>query len=142
MSTLVKPNAVEQIESIALLAEQNKVSRTRVVDSLPIGKAVRQGDIYIHAVEKTHPHGKVASSSQLAQGNSRGSSHFAEAPAMVFEGTTLPAACAAKTFMGPYIESSQPFTISHPEHAHVTLGAGCYQITHQMDARTLQRVKD
>ena len=68
--------------------------------------------------------------------------HIAEAPAECFAGLKAPDYCAAGTFLGPVIVSDKPFTVSHPEHAHMKLGAGCYQVTHQMDARTLDRVKD
>ena len=33
-------------------------------------------------------------------------------------------------------------TVTHPEHAHMVLGPGCWQVTHQMDARSRERVQD
>ena len=132
----------EIIQNIETSAKDRMVTTDRVVKSLPVGKHGRQGDIYIHSVDKTHQHGAAMESRQLAQGISQGSRHIAEHPAKIFEGTTLPKNCANGTFLGPMISCDVEFRISHPQHADVILPPGNYQITHQMDARTLQRVRD
>lgn len=111
--------------------------------NLAVGKHVRQGDIYICRVADTHARGEEQKDRQLAQGESRGSRHIAEAPAKVYAGTTAPAnALNSRLFLGPCVVSESPFMISHPEHANVILTAGTYQIVHQMDALTLKRVQD
>ena len=70
--------------------------------------------------------------------------HVAEAPAQVFEGTTLPPRCGERTFLGPFfiVPEGDRGPVTHPEHDHFDLPPGCYQVTHQMDARTLDRVQD
>ncbi len=123
-------------------AKEKNVQALRTVLEILVGKVVRQGDIYIHRVQESHAHGKELKSRQLALGNTQGSRHMAEEPAQVFEGIKLPEWCAAGTFLGPLVKSKKAFKVGHPEHAHVILPAGTYQITHQMDARTLQRVRD
>lgn len=133
---------IEAHEEIERLAKVNAVPEVRRIQAIAIGKIVRQGDIYIHAVDQAHARGKRLMSRQLALGNTMGSRHIAEAPAKLFEGTMLPSWCDRRTFLGPLVESKKRFTVTHPEHAHVDLPAGCYQITHQMDARTMERVQD
>ena len=118
-----------------------KLMPTTGGEGIQVGQVVRQGDIYIHRVADDHPRGKPVGP-KLAMGDLMNARHIAEAPAECFEGVKLPHYCAAGTFMGPVIVSSAEFTVAHPEHAAIRLGAGCYQVTHQMDARTLERVKD
>lgn len=146
MTTLMKAkNAIEAHAEIERLAKENAVQEIRVIESIEIGKVVRQGDIYIHAVKADHKHGNAAKSRQLALGNSQGSRHVAAGnkfSVLVYDGTTLPEWCDRRTFLGPLVKAKKPFTITHPEHAHVRLPAGCYQVTHQMDARTMERVQD
>ena len=109
-----------------------------------IGTYGRQGDIYIHPVQDTHPKGKQTSNMQLAVGESKGSRHVAEGDVKVYLGTTIPEGTDRTTFLGPVIEvGKNGATITHPEHAHVQImDPGCYQITHQRDAISLERVKD
>jgi len=133
---------IEAHEEIERLAKEKAVLEVRRIEGIEIGKVVRQGDIYIHRVDEKHARGNRLKSRQLALGNTMGSRHIAEPPAKVFEGTTLPGWCDRRTFLGPLVESKKRFTVTHPEHAHVDLPPGCYQITHQMDARTMERVKD
>jgi len=141
METKVK-DAAQAHEEIERLAKANAVPEVRRIKTMEIGKVVRQGDIYLHRVEGQHARGKKLRSRQLALGNTAGSRHIAETPSKVFEGTTLPGWCDQRTFLGPLVESDKPFTVTHPEHAHVELPAGTYQVTHQMDARTMERVQD
>lgn len=138
----VDEKAVAAHRKIERLAKEKAVAEVRVVESMEIGKVVRQGDVYIHCVSPKHPHGEKTKTHQLAIGDSMGSRHVAEAPAEVFEGTQLPEYCLPWTFMGPCIVAPDRFTVTHPEHAHVSLPAGTYQVTHQMDAKTGARVVD
>lgn len=135
-------DATQAHEEIERLAKENARQEVREVKVIAIGGVVRQGDIYLHRVADKHPRGKARKSRQLALGNTMGSRHVAAAPAKVFEGTAKPDWCEARTFLGPCIVSDKPFTVTHPEHAHVELPAGTYQVTHQMDARTMERVRD
>ena len=140
--TTATMTAVQAIQHITEQATFKAKGDDRRV-SLTVGKHVRQGDIYICRVSDTHAHGEEIKDRQLAQGESRGSRHIAEAPAKVYAGTSAPAnALNARAFLGPCIVSDSPFMISHPEHANVILTAGTYQIVHQMDAMTLKRVQD
>jgi hypothetical protein len=141
MEAKIKDAATAHAE-IERLAKVNAKPEVRVIEKIDVGCVVRQGDIYIHTVEETHAHGDKLMDRQLALGNTQGSRHIAEAPAAIYAGTTVPQWCDRRTFLGPLVKSKKRFVVTHPEHAHVSLPAGEYQITHQMDARTMDRVRD
>ena len=130
----------EALKSVEDGAEGN-VQEIRNIEEFPIGKIVRQGDIYIHRVEDSHPRGKSTSNRQLAMGETQGSRHVLDGEAEIFEGSTAPT-WAPRALLGPLFKLFKRATVTHPEHAHVGLPAGTYQVTHQMDARTLERVRD
>lgn len=110
---------------------------------MEIGKVVRQGDIYIHRVPENHPCGNLLKNHQLAMGVTLGSRHIADENFTIFKGTHLPEWVDRGHFLGPCIKTDKETAlITHPEHANVALGPGCYQITHQMDIRTMERVAD
>ena len=134
-------NIVEQYGKLEAEAAEKAVAEVRNIKTMEVGKVVRQGDIYIHRVEDSHEHGALMADHQLAVGNTQGSRHIADENATVYAGTKSPS-WAERAFLGPLIKSITGFKIAHPEHAHVQLPAGTYQITHQMDARTLERVRD
>jgi len=124
-------------------AEKVRVDGLRDCRNLQIGQVVRQGDIYIHKVDQSHNHGDEVSDHQLAMGITLGSRHIADENFKVFKGTTLPEWVERGNFLGPCIVTDKDTAmVSHPEHANVALGAGTYQITHQMDIRTMRRVRD
>ena len=124
-------------------ATTNKCHETRDARSLVVGKAVRQGDIYIHKVNASHPHGPKTDNYQLAFGNTKGSRHIAHGDCItLYEGTKAPSYCESNTFLGQFIEATDDFKILHPEHADFILSAGCYQVTHQMNVLTRKRMKD
>lgn len=135
-------SVVSTLERIEREAVANKVAETRTIHSLAVGKVVRQGDIYVHRVDAKHAHGRALTDRQLAVGVTQGSRHVAESPAKVFEGMTAPEWCQPGALLGPCVVSRKRFTISHPEHAHLSLPAGTWQVTHQRDARTGGGVQD
>jgi len=135
MKTAVE--AHREIEAAAVPRQE-----VRLIRSMSPGQAVRQGDIYIHCVAGGHAHGPEAPTRQLALGETMGSRHLALAPCEVYVGTTLPEWCRPETFLGPLIVSKDRFVVGHPEHAHISLPGGAYQVTHQMDARSMDRVRD
>jgi hypothetical protein len=141
METQTK-DATSAHAEIERLAKANAKPEIRRIKVAAVGRVVRQGDIYIHAVEPSHSRGKKLKENQLALGDTQGSRHVAQAPAHCFDGAALPTWCDRRTFLGPLVESEDRFVITHPEHAHVSLPAGYYQITHQTDARTMDRVRD
>ena len=134
-------NSQDILTQIMKSVESN-VEDVRFIKRIEVGQIVRQGDIYIHKVDENHSHGALQTNNQLAIGNSKGSRHIAESPAKCYTGTNKPKTCKDAIFLGPMVKSESRFTISHPEHANIELPAGCYQITHQLDPRTQERVRD
>lgn len=117
----------------------------RVVNQIAVGKCVRQGDVYLVAVEPAHPHGEETTNRQLAVGETQGSRHILEGEATLYVGTDLPPGWAqwgGAKLLGPMIVALQRFNVTHPEHAHVSLPAGCYQVVLQLDASTMRAVHD
>jgi hypothetical protein len=109
------------------------------------GQVMQQGDIYIHPVPFDHPHGpSMGGHRQLAIGNTKGSRHMLEGDVEVFVGTKAPADVGEQTPLGPmFIVKSETARAPHPEHPEwigITLGA--YQVTHQINALTGERVND
>jgi len=129
------------ITEIETQAETQHKQDDRIVETIEVGQVVRQGDIYLHRVAHDHPKGDKLVDHQLAQGESKGSRHVACVDTEVYQGVTAPDYIDLD-LLGPLIQSEKQIHISHPEHAHFYLPAGTYQVTHQMDARTRERVKD
>jgi len=138
----MQTTAIEAHERLVREAEANAKTEVRRIETMEVGKVCRQGDIYLHRVKASHPRGKAAPSNQLAIGETQGSRHVAEGRAEVFIGTTLPEWCTPGTFLGPVIVAKERLLVSHPEHAHCDLPPGTYQVTHQTDAKTRDRVAD
>lgn len=142
--------ATEALARVEREAVEKKVAETRYVKSMAVGRVARQGDIYLHRVEATHLHGRKLDERQLAVGVTQGSRHVVEGPTHVFEGTALPPLvvewCRQHNVppppLGPCVTSKKRLLITHPEHAHLDLPAGTYQVTHQRDERTGGRVQD
>lgn len=132
---------VTAIEIHKKVEEKSKstVKNKLVIDQIAIGKHVRQGDIYVRRIEKVTSKIKLKSK-QLAPGNSKGSRHIVENHVKLFHGYS---GNEIQEFLkGPQIESDKNFTITHPEHAHVNLPAGSYQVTYQTDFIRKNRVID
>lgn len=137
-------SATEAFERVAREAESKSSQEVRFIEKMEVGKVVRQGDLYVHCVESSHPKGKQLPITQLVPGVSQGSRHCVDG-GRVFEGKALPKWMPngrSDVVMGPVVENGERFTVTHPEHAHVSLPPGCYQVTYQLDAQSLQRVQD
>jgi hypothetical protein len=145
--------AIEAYQAIQEYAAKKAKKEVRAAGlMMQIGQGGRQGDIYIYRVSDDHPRGRRLESRQLALGTTTGSRHMAVGEDVeVYEGVKAPDFLKAlgvrgrkvKIPLGPLIVvKGDRFSGEHPEHAHYLLGPGTYQVTHQLDARTLQRVQD
>lgn len=111
------------------------------VESMKIGQWVRQGDIYVTMIESIT--GKLElKSRQLVIGQTKGSRHIVvDSPNVKiwkgYVGSDKP-----EFMKGDQIEAKTGFVISHPEHAHISLPCGNYQVTYQMDWKQQDRTKD
>lgn len=133
-------NVQAVMEDIETKAKENHKPTVRRAEKMEIGQVAHQGDIYVHRVAADHPRG-VKAPRQLVQGATQGSRHVAEAPAQVFEGKQAPE-WAPRALVGPVIVTRKRLRVTHPEHAHLDLPAGTYQVTFQRDARTNEAVRD
>lgn len=118
-------------------AESDKA--TRVIKEIAIGKAIRQGDIYLTRVAADHQLGAAMETNKLVPDDNAGSQHLVEG-AKLFK----PANPAKErtVLLGPVVVADKPFALTHPEHAHFHLPAGVYQTTYQLDVRTMERMRD
>jgi hypothetical protein len=143
MTTMKGMTAIQAHETLELAAQPRP--EVRDCTSFKVGDVFRQGDCYIAKVDDSHARGKARSDRQLAIGNTQGSRHVAEAPALVFEGTTAPPWFdQSRALLGPVlvVPKGETALVSHPEHAHGLLGEGTWQTTHQLDWQSQQRVQD
>lgn len=136
--------AVEKLKLIAKVEERPEV---RDCTGYAVGDVYRQGDVYIHKISNEPMADlEVIQNNQLAEGATKGSRHCADAPATVraIPAKRLPEYLRAMParFLGPAVVSDKPWNLSHPEHAHALFGPGTYVSTFQLDARTLDRVRD
>lgn len=129
-------------------AAQTADPEVRILRRIEVGRAIHQGDVYVHRVPDDYPRGKSWGSKQVAIGDTQGSRHVAEGDVEVFETDRLPDTMSkiprwdADAYRGPVVVAKAPWRLTHPEHAHHQLPAGTYQVTYQMDARTRERVMD
>lgn len=134
-ATMTATVAHKKVESFA-----TKTAKTdaRVIESIKIGQAVRQGDVYLTAIKPTKEHAKMPAylSDQLAPGNTMGSRHMISGDVKMFKDKD------ATVFTGPVIVAKERFKVTHPEHAHFDMPAGTYQVTYQLDWQTQNRVRD
>lgn len=134
MSTLTATEVMARIEREA----ESNTAELRMVRTMQPGQIVRQGDIYLELLPEPVGGGKPYEGHQLAPGSTKGSRHIIEG-----DGLTLTQPWTGP-LDGPQVEANQRFTVTHPEHAHVSLPSGCYRVTYQRDweAEELRRVAD
>lgn len=130
--------------SAAAKIEITELQETRFIDSMEIGEWVRQGDIYLEKIE-SKPFGCLSKTQmQLAPGKSQGSRHILQSGnvyAHPKEGQ-IEMREALHYCYGPVIESKEHLLVTHPEHAHISLPPGCYQVSYQVDTQQMKRVAD
>ena len=143
MNQTVNQNALEVQEQFKKITEfaSNPLGEMRVLDSVPVGKHIRQGDVYVKRIESFNKEGyKLTQNRQLAPGSTMGSRHTVSDAVNVYEKPDQSAAKPKNEFgfsvAGPVIEADTRFTISHPEHASFSLPAGCYEVSYQVDTKT------
>lgn len=122
-------------------ANEKANQEVRHIEKMEVGQVFRQGDIYLHRVAADHLRGEKTQNRQLAPGSTQGSRHCVGDNVSVFMGVKPPAT-AIRALIGPVIVSDERFTLRHPEHAHGSFPAGTYQVTYQLDPRTMQRSLD
>lgn len=137
-ATLNALQAHQQIEEFAKSAPTEK----RIIPdgSMPVGKWIRQGDVYLMAIKDVPLECDTETANrQLAPGETRGSRHIIEGNVKLF--VKGPNAGRTDVLEGPVIVAKERCTLTHPEHAHFELPPGTYQSYYQMDARQAERTR-
>lgn len=133
---------LEKIQKIEQHAEESD-NAMRVVHNMKLNQAVRQGDIYLIKIDRDISALKPMAGQKLAPGTTQGARHFADAPARLYEDDNAPIqGVIATALRGPVVSSPERFTVSHPEHAHISLPGGTYQTLYQLDFQAQRRVAD
>lgn len=132
-TTLNAKDTFEKIEKAAA----THTAETRMVRTIAVGQAIRQGDVYLTRIDRKRPLAKtsVTSNRQLAPGSTPGSRH------MVVGKVTIYAPKGDDALEGPTIDATERFVLEHPEHAHVSLPRGTYQVTFQRDFASEERAR-
>lgn len=127
----------EIVGRIGKEAEQ-AMAEVRWVRTCRPGDEIRQGDVYLYPIAPEPDHGPELETRQLAPGRTRGSRHIVDGTGRLLERVSEDA------LDGPFLHAAKRVTITHPEHAHVSLPAGWYEVRYQRDfsVRGVRRVWD
>ncbi len=158
MSQVLVMDAPGVLEVIQKEADAAKPNARPIPSAIPGTSGARQGDIYIGCVPVGFPKGKKTKNRQLAPGSNLGSRHIVEGDVEVYatifhcpdwfqpgrgiERLKNQRERLARELLGPVLVSKKGFTVTHPEHGHIKVPAGTWQVCYQMDPRTEQRVQD
>lgn len=139
--------AREAIELVDNAAANLVLPETRFIDRMEIGEWPRQGDIYLVKIKEVPAGCKPSPTRRLAPGTTQGSRHIAEGDCDVLvhpqQGRINLTPCRkGGNATGPVVVAHGFWTDTHPEHAHISLPPGVYQVLGQIDPTTLRRVQD
>lgn len=145
-------DAIEVMNKIKDVAKKNhqreSSQKTRFVtlDKIAPGECFRQGDLYIFRVGKNHPVGEEVARNQLADGVSIGARHILNGRSKIYHGVKGPECLNtfnARVCVGYAFDAEETTVLGHPEHDnYVFKFSDRWQVVHQIDLRTLNRVKD
>lgn len=139
-------NVIEKIKELEEMAVKLNKKDIRIINdkTVPLGKAFRQGDLYLIHVPNNHEVGEEINIRQLAEGVSMGARHVLKGNVKVYQGIKHPQGVNNRYPLG-YAFDVDDAVLEHPEHAH---GEICYkkttrfQVMHQMDMQTMRKVSD
>lgn len=142
MKTLTPIEAHEKI----VAAGKINTPETRVVKAIETGEWVRQGDIMVVRIPTITKGWHTTTERQLAPGTTQGSRHVAVGKVTVFRSPDARPIERCPDgrirLLGPQITAPGRLIIEHPEHAHMDLPPGDYQVSFQTDIRTQNAVRD
>ena len=139
--TTTNLSAGETYTRVATAAESIRNDEPATIATMSAGDVVRQGDLYLVAIDEMPASAGRYPGRQLTPGSTQGSRHVVEgectlytpqaASAQAILDRLIPAAAGSLHFFGPVVLAAGPVTITHPEHGHRTLPAGTYLTTYQ-----------
>lgn len=146
MNTIEQPKTALEAHNMIQTASRTEFQDTRFVEALELGEFARQGDLYIVRIDGfAMVDYNETENRQLAAGTTQGSRHILTGEANIYhpkvEGKPVPQKIGYR-LNGPVFVAENFVTVEHPEHAHISLPAGTYQICHQVDVRTMKKVVD
>lgn len=147
MNNATEKTATEKTatEAFQEVSASTPLTDTRFVDKMDTGQWVRQGDVYLVRIESIASGSKPTTNRQLAPGSTLGSRHTVGKDVEVFTdnraGKVMKIGIKHKCF-GPQLRSDSHFLVMHPEHAHISLPPGCYQVQYQVDPMQMKQVAD
>ncbi len=101
------------------------------------GDTFRQGDIYVTLLDKIPENTTISKNPnpQLAIGDTQGSRHCLSdiRKCKIYQKTN------PGILDGPIIQVNSTLVIEHPEHGHIRLGCGIYEITYQRNLDSEER---
>lgn len=108
------------------------------IESMSPGQGMAQGDLCIWRKERIPDNASVLKDTwQLANGNTKGSRHIiARNPAV-----TVYRYDTGDVLSDLWVEATDTWELTHPEHANITFPPGCYQVLHQQNGQR-ERVID
>lgn len=139
--TMTPLEAHQEIEKAA----KSPIVEHRQIDKIKVGEFARQGDVYLTRIDGIDKDWQPNGNRQLAPGTSPGSRH------VVTKGPVLHVSPEANPvdrtggnvrLLGPQIHAEKPFTVEHPEHAHLCMPPGNYQVSYQLDFNQQRAVRD
>jgi hypothetical protein len=137
-----------------VMKELKQAAKTNVTEKITtirfVGgdvKCFRQGDLYVFRVPEDFPVGDRVHRKQIADGMSLGARHILRGRFKVYEGVKppvrLPELHMRAKALGYAFDIEDGGVLTHPEHDHFKFTrGGRFQVTHQIDLRTLRRVAD
>ena len=116
-------------EAIQAVKESAKADHgeLRIIESLAIGEAFSQGDIYITRIDKLPEGCYETPERKLASGTSRGASHIVTGDVKCYKLENPSPLDSLIT------EAKVPWVLEHGEHAHAQFPAGIYPASRQQD---------
>lgn len=157
---MTKTTVAEVLAGIQKVANENHARpKSKRVIHLPImkvGTCYRQGDLFIFKVADDHPVGDKVERRQLADGESIGQRHVLLGDFVIYKGIKEPnikfkniPGNNKKGLIGAVLGYAFDVTgecrNNHPEHDDFIFhpqGQGRYQVWHQLNRETMQRVAD
>jgi hypothetical protein len=147
--------AARAFREVLTSAEKIKCDDSEVVQAVEPGDVIRQGDVYLVALDSKPKKAGAFAGRQLAPGDTQGSRHVAEGDCEIYQpeetdairilNRLIPETRGETQFLGPVIVAKGAVEITHPEHGNRTLpGEGqAYLVTYQRTGRdTIRRAED
>lgn len=139
--------AIVKIKEVARKNKERPKSQKTHDVNIKIGECYRQGDLYIHRVADNHPVGDELKRDKIADGVSLGSTHHLLGSFKVYKGVKAPDYIKSEAHLsagiGYAFDAEEDCVNVHMEHDHFCFkNKGRYQVTHQLDLKTMQRVLD